>query len=131
MQRIFFTAVVHKEPDRAFGVSFPDLPGCITAGDTIEEAVQQAAEAAAFHIEGLIEDGAAVPEATPADRIEPDPTAFGLVLVPVRLPGKTVRANITIDEHLLAYIDSAASAEGLSRFAFLAEAARERLAKAG
>lgn len=126
MQRVY-AAIVHKESDSDFGMSFPDLPGCIAAGPTMEEAAREAAEAAAFHLAGLIEEGKALPAATPGDQVVKPSDAYGMLLVPVRLPGKTVRANITIDQHLLSDIDAAAAAEGLSRSAFLAEAARSRL----
>lgn len=55
-----YIALVHKDPHSDYGVSFPDLPGVITAG--IENAHAMAVEALAFHLEGLAEDGEAVPE---------------------------------------------------------------------
>ena len=54
-------ALIHKEARSNYGVSFPDFPGCITAGSTLDEARANAAEALAFHIEGMIEDGEALP----------------------------------------------------------------------
>src|SRR5271169_3702202 len=59
-----YIAYLHKERNSDFGVSFPDFPGCVTAGKTLEEARRMAAEALAMHIEGLIEDGEQIP--TPA-----------------------------------------------------------------
>ena len=56
-----YIGLVHKEADSDYGASFPDLPGCISAGSTLEEARALAAEALALHLEGLEEDGAAVP----------------------------------------------------------------------
>ncbi len=55
-----YIAVVHKEPTSDYGVSFPDFPGCITAGKTIDEAKDWAYEALLLHLEGLREDGATV-----------------------------------------------------------------------
>ena len=52
-----YIAVVHKEPASDYGVSFPDFPGCITAGTTIDEAKDMASEALLLHVEGLREDG--------------------------------------------------------------------------
>ncbi len=46
-----YIALIHKEPDSGYGVSFPDVPGVITAGDTIDEAMQQAAEVLQFAAE--------------------------------------------------------------------------------
>lgn len=52
-----YLAIIHKEPDSDYGVSFPDFPGCITAGSTLEEASEMGREALAFHVRGMIEDG--------------------------------------------------------------------------
>lgn len=57
-----FIALIHKDKGSDFGVSFPDLPGVISAGSTLDEARQMAAEALALHLEGLAEDGEPVPE---------------------------------------------------------------------
>ena len=58
-----YPIVIHKDPDSDYCVTVPDLPGCITAGDTLEEAQNQAAEAIQCHIEGMLLDGESVPEA--------------------------------------------------------------------
>ena len=52
-----YIAYLHKEKDSDFGVSFPDFPGCITAGRTLEDARRMAVEALALHIQGMAEDG--------------------------------------------------------------------------
>jgi predicted RNase H-like HicB family nuclease len=57
-----YIALIHKDPDSDYGVSFPDLPGVISAGSTLDEALDMATEALAFHLEGLAEDDEAVPE---------------------------------------------------------------------
>ena len=57
-----YIALIHKEASSDYGVSFPDFPGCVTAGSTLEEARANAVEALAFHIEAMIEDGEAIPE---------------------------------------------------------------------
>ena len=57
-----YIALIHKEAGSDYGVSFPDLPGVISAGATLDEARQMAAEALALHIEGMADDGEAVPE---------------------------------------------------------------------
>ena len=51
-----YIALIHKDADSEYGVSFPDLPGCISAGATLDEARAMAAEALAMHLEGLIAD---------------------------------------------------------------------------
>lgn len=53
--------LVHKERGSSYGVSFPDFPGCIAAAASYEAAVKQAAEALAFHAEGMQQDGADIP----------------------------------------------------------------------
>ena len=57
-----YIALIHKDPESDYGVSFPDFPGCITAGATLDEAKAMAAEALAFHIKGMTEDGDPIPE---------------------------------------------------------------------
>ena len=70
-----YLGLVHKETESDYGVSFPDLPGCITAGRTIEEAGEMAAEALALHIEGLAEDGDEIPAPSSADAVLAHPDA--------------------------------------------------------
>ncbi|MBM3536374.1 MAG: hypothetical protein FJX55_00890 [Alphaproteobacteria bacterium] len=48
-----YIALIHKERKNDFGVSFPDFPGCVTAGSTLQEAADMAAEALELHIEGM------------------------------------------------------------------------------
>ena len=69
-----YIALIHKDADSDFGVSFPDLPGCVTAGATLDEARDMAEEALAFHIEGLEQDGEAIPEPSSLEAVMADPT---------------------------------------------------------
>lgn len=127
----FYYAVVEKEPGSDFGVWFPDFPGCVAAGGTHTEALIAAREALQFHADGMIEDDMPLPEPTSWERlghrdaITPDGGKL-VTLVSVRLPSKSKRINITIDEGLLARIE--ARTNNVS--GFLADAAREKL-KAG
>lgn len=57
-----YIALIHKEPGSDYGVSFPDFPGCVTVGVTLDEARREAVEVLALHIDGMIEDGEAIPE---------------------------------------------------------------------
>jgi predicted RNase H-like HicB family nuclease len=68
-----YIAYLHKDSDSDFGVSFPDFPGCTTAGKTLEEARRLAPEALAFHIEGMREDGDAIPKPSTLDELAHDP----------------------------------------------------------
>ena len=58
-----YPIVIHKDSDSDYCVTVPDLPGCITAGDTLEDAQNQAAEAIQCHVEGMLLDGEPIPEA--------------------------------------------------------------------
>jgi predicted RNase H-like HicB family nuclease len=123
-----YIAVVHKEPTSDYGVSFPDFPGCITAGKSIDEAKDLAYEALLLHLEGLREDGEQLPAPTNLEDIVADPenadaVAFLVVSVP-DAQGKAKRINITIPEETLRRVDVAAKRRGLSRSSFLTRAAQ-------
>ena len=128
-----YIALIHKEPTSDYGVSFPDFPGCVTAGTTLDEARREAAEALAMHIDGMIEDGEAIPEPSlledvMAERENREAVAF-LVPAPVR-QARAVRVNITLPEDVLADVDRVAGRQGLSRSSFLARAARRAMSDA-
>ena len=57
-----FSVVIHKDEKSGYGVTVPDLPGCFSAGDTLEEAIESVHEAIACHLEGLLMDGEPIPE---------------------------------------------------------------------
>jgi len=125
-----YPALIHKDPDSDYGVSFPDFPGCVSAGSDVEELHRMALEALQFHVDGLIDDGEDIPEPHALDTLQAliaEEEAVGVLYVPARLPGKAKRVNVTIDEFLLGDIDKAAMAQGMSRSAFLAEGARRML----
>lgn len=91
-----YIAIIHKDAASDFGVSFPDFPGCITAGRTLDEAKEMAREALTGHIAVMHEAGEPVPEPSPLDDIMRNPdfrdgVAFS---VNVEEPGKTARVNI-------------------------------------
>ena len=118
-----YIGLLRKEPDTCYGVDFPDFPGCITAGETIDEAYRKAQEVLPFHVSGMIEDGEAVPEPSSLEAVMADPenhdaVPFLVVLKPQRV--KSIRISVTIEEPLVAEIDAATS----NRSAFLAEGAR-------
>jgi predicted RNase H-like HicB family nuclease len=69
----YYIALIHKDADSDFGVSFPDLPGCITAGRTLDEARVIAAEASALHLEGMIADGEIIPGPSSIEAIMANP----------------------------------------------------------
>lgn len=116
-----YIAYLHKDHKSDYGVSFPDFPGCITAGSSLEEARRMAVEALSFHIAGLKEDNAQIPEPSTLDDLRKDPAMKDAVafLVEVQEPEKTVRFNITARESQLAEIDDRARQARLSRSAYI------------
>jgi predicted RNase H-like HicB family nuclease len=68
-----YIALVHKDEGTSYGVSFPDVPGCISAGDTFEEAVANAAEALAGHFAAMRADGETIPAPRSFDQLKRDP----------------------------------------------------------
>jgi predicted RNase H-like HicB family nuclease len=128
----FTYALIHFEDD-VFGISFPDFPGCIATGSTEDEVIRRGTEALAFHVAGMIEDDNPMPLLRGLAALRSDP-AFNedaegalIALVPVEVPGRAIRLNISMEETLVEAVDKAAKAAGQSRSAFLAEAARRRL----
>jgi predicted RNase H-like HicB family nuclease len=123
-----YIAYLHKDKGSDYGVSFPDFPGCVTAGATLEEARRMAAEALAFHIRGMREDGEKVPEPSTLDDLRRDPELKGAVafLVGVKQPEKTVRINITARASQIAEIDRRARGVGLTRSSYVVQKALEK-----
>ena len=68
-----YIALVHKDEGTSYGVSFPDVPGCIAAGDTFEDAVANAAEALTFHFAGMRKDGDLLPAPRSFEELRGDP----------------------------------------------------------
>jgi predicted RNase H-like HicB family nuclease len=126
-------ALIHGKKG-AYGISFPDFPGCVSGGRTLDEALRRGRETLASHVAFMIDEGGPLPSIRDLDAIRADaeiaPSIADATLVTaveLDLPGKSVRVNVSFDEKLLARIDRAAEAEGESRSRFLAEAARRRL----
>jgi predicted RNase H-like HicB family nuclease len=120
-----YIAYLHKDRNSDYGVSFPDFPGRITAGKTLDEARRMAEEALAFHIRGMIEDGDAVPEPSSLDHIAVDAAKRGAIafMVSVDAPDTTVRINITARESQIEKIDALAEAASLTRSGYMVRAA--------
>ncbi|NIA11285.1 MAG: ribbon-helix-helix protein, CopG family [Nitrospiraceae bacterium] len=126
-----YIAIVHKEAKSDFGVSFPDFPGCITAGKNIDEAKDMAQEALTLHIQGMLEDGDQSPVPSRLEDIMSDPDyanaiAYLVVSVPDAKP-RTVRVNVTVPEMTLKEIDAVAKKRGMSRSSFLVHAAQNAI----
>ena len=125
-----YIAVVHKDPDSDYSVCFPDFPGCVTAGTTIDEAVEMAYEALPFHIEGMVEDGDPIPRPTPLEDILKDPDysdCFTTFIVSVPRPDKSVRINVIVSASKLKIIDGLAKQHNMSRSAFMVDSAIKQM----
>lgn len=122
-----YIAYIRKDRDSDYGVEFPDLPGCISAGNTIEEAHAMGAEALAAYVESLMEEGKPVPRASSLDDLKNDRHRRDAVVSFIELDEtlfKPERVNVMIPKGLLARIDAVSDG---NRSRFLVEAAEERL----
>ncbi|WP_420562627.1 type II toxin-antitoxin system HicB family antitoxin [Thalassobaculum sp.] len=121
---VYYVGIIHRDDGTDYGISFPDFPGCVSAGETVEELKANAEEALAAHIELLAEDGTVIPSPSSIDTVMADPDFRDGMPVLVRAPDtrdETVRINLTIRRSALASIDRNAAMHGLSRSAYLAK----------
>jgi predicted RNase H-like HicB family nuclease len=126
-----YFALLRKEPDSDFSIDFPDFPGCVTAGETLEEARKLAAEVLEFHIDGMLEDRLPIPPPSSLEAIMADPDNAEALPFIVEVPDhrpRAVRVNLTISETDLQALDALAKKQGKSRSAVLTEAARRMIA---
>ncbi len=128
-----YVSFIHRD-DAGYGVSFPDFPGCVSVGDSLDDAVRRGCEVLAFHVEGLCDDGDPIPPPRSIDAIKADPDlsdwreGADLVLIPLLLDrGSSRRVNISLDRGLLDAIDDEAKQRRMTRSAFLASAARREI----
>ncbi|MCC5960562.1 MAG: type II toxin-antitoxin system HicB family antitoxin [Rhodobacteraceae bacterium] len=125
-----YIAVVDKEEDSAFGLWFPDVPGCFSAADSENALLGNAIQALALHLEGHAHPAARDIAELRRDADVADALAEGayLLAVPlVTMAHRLVRANISLDKGVLDAIDAAAAQRGLTRSAFISEAARNEI----
>lgn len=130
----YYPVIVYKDKASAFGVTVPDLPGCFSAGDSLEDALRNVQEAVEVHLRG---DDIA-PEPSALEPWKNNPTykkAYAITLAPVDLSfmnDRTVRINITARQSELAIVDRAAKAAHMDRSAYLVSSAiaKAKLAKA-
>jgi predicted RNase H-like HicB family nuclease len=127
-----YIAIIHKEADSDFGVSFPDFAGCITAGSIMEEARLMAKEALALHIQGMQEDGDSIPAPSSLDEVQAarhEGDMFMMVEYAPQQDEAVKRVNITLTHSLLQQIDAYTQQKGLTRSGFLAYAAKALIDK--
>jgi predicted RNase H-like HicB family nuclease len=128
-----YIALIHKDPDSDYGVSFPDLPGCVTAGLDLDDARSMAEEALALHLAGMAEDEEPVPEPSSLEAVMADRESRDAVAILVKAPqatSKAVRVNLTIPEDELGQIDKFAAEQGYTRSGFLLHAAKRAIVEA-
>jgi len=125
-----YVALIRKEPHSDYGVDFPDFPGCVSAGRTLDEAVAMAHEALAGHVAMMVEQGDKLPAPSRLDTILSDPNNKRAVPFLVSTPdaaSKAIRVNVTIPEAILKAIDARVKAMGETRSGFLARGAMSLL----
>lgn len=129
-----FPVVIHKDADSDFSVTVPDVPGCFSAGTTFSEALENVREALALHLEGLVADDEALPQAQEVDSHLSNPDYADGVWAVIDFDltpylGKSVRFNASLPEHLLNRIDEKVQKDHryASRSGFLATAALREL----
>ena len=129
-----YIAFVHKDPDSDYGVMIPDVPGCFSAGGTLDEAIENAVEALSGHVRMMESDGETVASPRTIDAILADPDlseelegAIISAVTLVRDRGSSTRINVSLDLGLLEAIDQAARRRKQTRSAYLASAARREL----
>jgi predicted RNase H-like HicB family nuclease len=122
-------------PESGWDVIFPEFPGCVSQGRTPLEALENGREALALHIDGMVAEGEVPPNSALLDEPFPEWVTEAessmskpiWALMPMDVPGKSVRINITMDEALVSRLDTDARREGTTRSGYLAQAVRERL----
>ena len=119
---------IHKDTDSVYGVIVPDLPGCYSFGDTVDDAIQNAHEAIECHIEGLLIDNEPIPLKKSIEQHLENKDFKGGILALVeidisKLSGKTTRINVSLPERFLQQIDEYTKSHGGNRSEFLVAAA--------
>lgn len=122
-----YPVVIHKDRDSDFGITVPDLPGCFSAGRTMDEALAMAKEAIELHLEGLIEAGEPIPPPASVDAHSYDASYRGGTWAVVKVGSKALRlaakrVNITIPQRVLEAVDRFARREGATRSGLLVKA---------
>jgi predicted RNase H-like HicB family nuclease len=125
-----FPIVLHSDDGIRYGVTVPDIKGCYSTGDTMDEAIDSIQEAIDLHLEGMAEDGEDLPIASSIVTHKNNPSyangVWALVDVDMsRYDGKSEKINITMPKNLIRRIDDYVQAHGLTRSGFLADTARQ------
>lgn len=132
----YVIAIEKGDKKHAYGVVVPDLPGCFSAGDTLDEALSNAKEAILLHLEGLMDEKKTAPAPKPLEAHQKDRKYKGWTWAIIEvdlaeLDDKTERVNITLPRKVLRVIDEAAKRSGESRSGYLARVGIESVRRAG
>ena len=130
---MIYPVVIHKDPETAYGVTVPDLPGCFCGGKTMEEALNNAVEAIECHVEGILLENEHLPLGKTIEEYVTDPEyrdgTWAIVDVDIsNLGGETQRVNISMAERILAKVDAFAKLSNKTRSRLLADAVLEYIA---
>ena len=128
-----YPVVIHKDPESDYGVTVPDLSGCFSAGETLDEALLEVVEAIECHLEGLLIDGESIPTPQSVDHHQSNPDyadgVWAIVTIDLaKLSGKTKRVNVTLPERVLTLMDKYASKNGETRSGLITQATMEYIA---
>jgi predicted RNase H-like HicB family nuclease len=123
-------AIEPRTDQTEYGVVVPDLPGCFSAGDTLEEAIAGAKEASLAWIEAALDAGDPIPHPSPLETIRAKPEFTGWILSlvtvdPAVLDDTVERVNITLPRRVLRRLDHEARAAGETRSGYIAKLAIE------
>ena len=128
-----YPIAIHKDDDSCYGVSVPDIPGCFSAGETLDEAMNNIKEAISGHLEILAEEGRVAPKSSSVDDYFKRDEYAGAIWAYAEIDvsaflGKTEKTTITLPKLLITKIDAAVAAGAAkSRSAFLADSALKSL----
>jgi predicted RNase H-like HicB family nuclease len=126
----YYIGLVHKETGSAFGVQFPDVPGCFSASDDMDHVMSNATEALSLWAEDMTPPAPRSLEEIVSETDIAADLAGGAFLISVPLTEndtRVVSANISMERGMLKAIDTAAKRRKLTRSAFLAQAARNEI----
>ncbi len=127
-----FPVVLHTNDGVRYGATVPDLIGCYSTGDSMDEALDSVQESIDLHLEGMMEDGKPLPVASSVAQHKDNPDyangVWALVSVDMgRYEGKSEKINITLPKNLIRRIDDYAVSHGMTRSGFLADVARKQI----
>lgn len=123
-----YIAILEKEPGSLWGLWFPDLAGCVTAGETAEATLEQAPDALRLWLEGAMEEGAEPPVARDLDALREDPEVAAALAAGQAAVVVSVGEEAVLDDTVLSAIDAAAGRIGLSRQGFIRQALLDKVA---